>query len=119
MYLPDVAVTHRVAPERASVRYFLRRCRGEGRSKAWVARLAGAAQGLSSERAYVASVLPRGVLREVGRGLRGRGSGWFAALLIILGVASTGYGFVLARLTGDRRGFGVAEPAPTLPASLH
>src|SRR2546429_6452067 len=58
VYLPDVAVSHHVTPDRLRVSYFLRRCLGEGLSKARVSRLVGADAGLSSERSYVSRVLP-------------------------------------------------------------
>jgi GT2 family glycosyltransferase len=102
VFLPDVAVAHHVTVDRTRWRYFVRRCRGEGRSKAWVSRLVGAGDGLSSERAYLLSVLPRAVVREVGRGLRGHGSGWAAAGAIVVGVAMTGSAYALGRVIPAR-----------------
>jgi len=93
-YLPEIWVTHEVTPDRLRVRYFLRRCYGEGRSKARVSRLVGADAGLASERSYVTSVLPRGLARELGRGLRGRLTGWSAAALIASGVFLAGVGYL-------------------------
>jgi len=98
LYLPDVRVRHRVPRERMRVRHFLRRCFGEGQSKARVARLVGATDGLASERSYVRSTLPRGVARELGRGLRGQPAGWLAAALIVVGLGITGTGYLLGRL---------------------
>jgi GT2 family glycosyltransferase len=95
MYVPEVAVAHRVPRARMTVRHFLRRCYGEGLSKARVALLVGSADALASERSYVRSTLPRGVVRELGRGMRGRPGGFLAALLIVAGVAVTGTGYVL------------------------
>jgi hypothetical protein len=63
-----------------------------------VSRLVGAGDGLSTERAYVTSVLPRAVLREVKRGLAGKWSGWTAACLIIAGVFLAGAGYLGGRL---------------------
>jgi glycosyltransferase involved in cell wall biosynthesis len=93
-YLPHVAVSHRVTPERVLRRYFLRRCLGEGRSKARVAKLVGSDDALLSERAYVRSVLPRAVLRELRRGLRGDVAGFAAAAFIVIGVGVAGVGYV-------------------------
>jgi glucosyl-dolichyl phosphate glucuronosyltransferase len=98
VYLPDVSVSHHVTPDRLRVSYFLRRCLGEGLSKARVSRLVGASDGLASERSYVSAVLPRAVLRELGRALRGRVAGLGAALLIVTGVACAGVGYVRGRL---------------------
>lgn len=102
MFLPEVSVDHRVTLERTRLRYFLTRCAGEGRSKARVSRLVGAGDGLSSERRYVASVLPRAFVRELGRGLHGRLAGWQAAALIVTGVAVTGGAYLAARLLPHR-----------------
>jgi GT2 family glycosyltransferase len=98
MYLPDVAVAHRVPRTRMTMRHFLRRCYGEGLSKARVARLVGSTDALASERSYVSSTLPRGVARELWRGVRGRPGGWLAALMIVAGVGVTGAGYVVSRL---------------------
>jgi glucosyl-dolichyl phosphate glucuronosyltransferase len=98
-YLPQVTVSHRVTPDRIRRRYFLRRCLGEGRSKARVSKLVGSDDALLSERAYVRSVLPRAVLRELRRGLRGDPAGLGAAAFIVLGVAVAGIGYVHAALS--------------------
>lgn len=96
-YLPDAWVDHVVTPDRLRVKYFLRRCYGEGRSKGRVSRLVGSDAGLSSERSYVRSVLPRAVARELGRGLRGRVSGFLGAWLIVTGVFLAGVGYLRER----------------------
>jgi hypothetical protein len=98
-YAPDVTVSHRVTEDRVRRRYFLRRCLGEGRSKARVSRLVGAGDALLSERAYVRSVLPKAFLRELRRGLRGDLAGLAAATFIVLGVLGAGVGYVEVRLT--------------------
>jgi GT2 family glycosyltransferase len=97
-YLPDVAVSHLVTPDRLRLRYFMRRCLGEGLSKARVVRLVGADACLSTERRYLTSVLPRGVYREVARGLRGQWTGWLAGALIVGGVLVTGAAYAAGRL---------------------
>src|SRR5215475_8118098 len=72
-YVPAAAVDHCVPAERLTVRYFLRRCWHEGRSKAYVVRLAGAAAGLSAERRQAASVIPATLLRDLRAGISGDG----------------------------------------------
>jgi GT2 family glycosyltransferase len=99
VYLPEVSVSHRVTEERLRYRYFLRRCLGEGRSKAWVSRLQGSDDGLASERDYLRSVLPGAVLRELRRGLRGEPAGLVAAGLVVAGVFAAGVGYVHGRLS--------------------
>ena len=62
---PAARINHRVPPARGTWRYFLDRCRAEGNSKAYVVGLVGSDDGLSSERSYVTSVLPRAALRAI------------------------------------------------------
>ena len=98
-YLPAARVTHTVPASRATVRYFVRRCVGEGRSKAAVARMVGEVDGLSSERAYVTQTLPRGVLRGLAVPTRDGFAGPLRALAIIVGFLATLYGYARGRLT--------------------
>jgi glucosyl-dolichyl phosphate glucuronosyltransferase len=102
-YLPDIAVTHHVTPERLSLRYFFRRCMGEGLSKARVSRLVGAGDGLASERTYVLSTLPRGVGRGLRRGLGGDLAGFSTSALIIAGTLVTGCAYLRGRLARSER----------------
>src|SRR5205823_742125 len=70
LYEPRARVRHRVPRERATLRYFLDRCYGEGKSKALLAGRVGRSDALSAERRYVLRVLPRGVIggfRAAGR----------------------------------------------------
>ena len=61
-------VHHHVPPSRATWRFYRQRCRVEGAAKAVLTQLAGAGAGLSSERRYVRTVLPRAVWRELRSG---------------------------------------------------
>jgi len=96
---PRIAVQHRVPERRARLRYFVSRCRGEGLSKADVARLSGAEVGLSTERAYVRRTLPQAVGRNLRQAVRGRDR-WGAARAgaIVLGLAATTAGYAQGRL---------------------
>lgn len=69
LYEPQARIHHRIAPQRTSWRYFCSRCYAEGLSKAIIVRYVGGNDGLSSERAYVLQDLPRGVLRNLLRGV--------------------------------------------------
>jgi GT2 family glycosyltransferase len=102
-YLPDVAVAHHVTADRLSLSYFFRRCVGEGQSKARVSRLVGAGDALASERTYVRQTLPRGVRRELRRGLRGDPGGWSTSALIVAGAFLTGFAYVRGRLARPER----------------
>lgn len=102
VYDPAARVGHLVPAARGSLRYFLSRCRAEGRSKALLARLVGSGDGLSAERAYTAETLPRGVRRGLGDALRGDAGGLARAAAIVVGLATTTLGYVAGRLA--RRG---------------
>jgi len=112
VFQPGARVRHAVPPERTTWRYFVRRCRLEGASKAVLTGIAGEEDGLRSERAYTRSVLPRAVARELGSVLRGDGlAGLLRAATIVMGLLLTGgayaEGRVRRRLAAPRR-----APAP-------
>jgi hypothetical protein len=93
LYRPAARVQHRVSSDRTKLRYFLSRCRAEGRSKAQVARFVGAQAGLSNERGYAMRTLPAGVVRGLGDGLRGDWNGILRAGAIVIGLAATTFGY--------------------------
>jgi GT2 family glycosyltransferase len=99
LYEPAAVVHHRVPAARARWSYLRRRCWAEGRSKALISGLVGSDDALSSERAYVRSVLPRGVVRALGCGLRGDLGGFGRAAAIVAAVGSTtvAYGWTTLR----------------------
>jgi glycosyltransferase involved in cell wall biosynthesis len=94
LFDPDIRVKHHVSEDRTTLRYFVRRCYHEGLSKAVVTELAGAADGLSSERSYVSRVLPTAVVREL---MSMTWDGLTRAAVICLGLAATTIGFVRAK----------------------
>lgn len=85
---PAAIVYHHVSANRLTWNYLWSRCRAEGVSKAFVAQRVTRKAGLSAESAHVATVLPRGVVRELRRG-NPRG-----AFAIVSGLALAGYGYV-------------------------
>ncbi|MGE5407102.1 MAG: glycosyltransferase, partial [Syntrophothermus sp.] len=95
LYQPRARVQHSVPGERAALGYFVRRCFEEGVGKANLSRYVGSEEGLASERAYVARVLPRGVAHAVHQALRGDPAGAARAGAIVLGLLVTGAGFSL------------------------
>jgi GT2 family glycosyltransferase len=99
LHVPAAVVEHRVPVERTSPSYFRRRCWLEGRTKALMGATVGAADGLSSERAYVLKVLPSGVLHGLRDGARGDLSGLQRAAAILAGLALTTAGYLWGRLT--------------------
>jgi GT2 family glycosyltransferase len=91
---PSAAVDHLVPLQRQSLRYFVRRCFHEGRSKRAVARLRGSAAALSAERDYVRLVLPAAVRRGVTPSVLVRDPMEFVkALTVLVGLAATTLGF--------------------------
>lgn len=100
LYDDQAAVCHHVPADRQSFAYFRRRCYSEGLSKAQVTRRVGVGAGLASEWGYSAVTLPLGVLRGLGRGLRGEGSGLLAAAAIIAGLACATAGYLAGSVSG-------------------
>jgi hypothetical protein len=98
VYEPTSAVGHWVPAQRATLRYFLRRCYDEGKSKAQIAIMDGTANSTSAERWYTLRVLPN----AVGRGLReaatGDRSGALRSAAIMGGFGMAAAGFALGCL---------------------
>jgi glycosyltransferase involved in cell wall biosynthesis len=94
LYQPAARVLHSVPAARTSVGYFLRRSFEEGVGKASLARLVGSDASLASERGYVSRVLPRAIVREAGRLLRGDGAAALRILAIVAGTGAAGIGYL-------------------------
>jgi O-antigen biosynthesis protein len=96
LYEPHARVRHHVPADRATWRYFRRRCFSEGRSKAVVTRLVGSDAALSTEREYTRRALPAGIWR----GLQDLGerdlSGAFRSAAIVAGLFITASGYASA-----------------------
>lgn len=106
LYDPEAEVEHVVPAARGTVRYFIDRCRAEGRSKAVLTGMVGSDDGLSSERSYVRRTLPLGVLRGFRDALRGEAGGLGRAAMIFLGLTATSVDYLRVRS-------GVAKPDRT------
>ncbi len=98
VYRPASRVRHTVRPDRATLRYFVRRCRIEGEAKALLVHITGSDQALRTEREYVRSVLPRAVVRELRSAARGNPARLGRAAAIIAGATVT-----VAASIGTRR----------------
>jgi GT2 family glycosyltransferase len=94
LYEPRARVAHVVPATRTTWRYFRSRCFAEGLSKARVAALVGAGDGLSSERAYTTRTLPTGVVRGLGDARRGDPAGLARASAIVAGLVMTAAGYL-------------------------
>jgi glycosyltransferase involved in cell wall biosynthesis len=97
-YRPAARVRHAVPPERTTWRYFVGRCRLEAAAKAVLTEIAGRDDGLASERAYVRSVLPRAVVRELTAAVRGDRAGFPRAATIVAGLSITAFWYVVERV---------------------
>ncbi len=122
LYDPDAIVEHHVPAARASLGYFVSRCRGEGRSKAVLAGLVGSDSGLEAERSYVRSTLPRGFLRGIMELFHGDASGPARSASIVLGLLVTSFGYVSTtrrrRQLAHRRALLEAETPEASPRIL-
>lgn len=102
LFDPRALVHHHVPGSRGTWAYFRSRCYAEGLSKAAVAALVGASQGLASERAYTTRTLPRGVVGGIAAGVKGEAGGFGRAAAIIAGVGLAIAGYGLGRLSPRR-----------------
>jgi cellulose synthase/poly-beta-1,6-N-acetylglucosamine synthase-like glycosyltransferase len=98
LFEPAAVVDHRVTPDRIEWAYLRRRSWAEGLSKAAVSKLVGSDDALSTERSYVARVLPTAVLREL---KEGRVS---SAAAVVTALACTTAGYVRGKLPGATSG---------------
>jgi hypothetical protein len=108
VYEPRALVHHRVTEPRTTWHYLRTRSYAEGRSKALIGRLVGNGAATSVERTYVSHTLTAAIRRELGRGLRGRASGWRGSAGIVVALTATGWGYVLGRLSRQRLPGGAA-----------
>jgi hypothetical protein len=93
LFNPSSQVEHQVPRQRATVRYFARRCWAEGVSKAEVSRRVGRTSALSSERHYVRRVLPQAMWHGIRRTAAGDVWGAARAGAVVLGLAATTAGY--------------------------
>jgi GT2 family glycosyltransferase len=108
VFEPAAVVDHRVSADRVEWAYLRRRSWAEGLSKAAVSKLVGSEDALSTERSYVAKVLPTAVLREL---KEGRVS---SAAAVVTALACTAAGYARGKLPGATAGVRLpAAQAPT------
>jgi GT2 family glycosyltransferase len=114
VYQPTAAVRHRIPATRGTWGYFRARCYGEGLSKATVTRYAGSGAALASERRYLTSTIPSGLMGPLRPDAdRPR---WATVPALFVGVLWTVAGYCVGRLTGEldpppRGGPGPREPS--------
>lgn len=94
-YCPESRIRHLVPMQRSTWRFFVRRCRMEGRAKAVLTTLAGSQDGLGSERQYVL-ILGKAFLCNLAMGRIRRAGAMF------IGLAVTSLTYVYARQAARR-----------------
>ncbi|MEL7209306.1 MAG: glycosyltransferase family 2 protein, partial [Actinomycetota bacterium] len=99
VFEPRARIHHRVPAERGTVRYFLSRCRAEGRSKARLAGRTGTGKALELERRYVRRTLTVGVLRGLRDVIRRDPAGAARSAAILAGAASASGSYVAGSLS--------------------
>ena len=116
LYEPDAVIRHRVPDGRATRRYFVDRCLGEGASKALVQALSGWAP-LETESAFLRHTIPAAVLTAA-RGVPRRN--WSAAAKLaplLTGVGVTGAGYLKAKRRLRKQGGRIGAP-PAIPVQV-
>lgn len=119
LYEPQARVWHRVPAQRATWRYFSMRCYAEGLAKAALTTVSGSADGLSSERAYAARTLPRGVARCLRDALAGDHAGARRSLTIVAGLVITSSAYARGKLQPHLNGHVWPEGALSLSGLTH
>ena len=99
IYEPRAKVDHSVPRDRGKFSYFRSRCYAEGLSKALVAQFVGTGDGLSTERSYTFTTLPKGVLRGLADFFHGDWPGLGRAAAIITGLVITAIGYLVGLVT--------------------
>ncbi len=113
VFEPRAVVDHRVSDDRVEWAYLRRRSWAEGLSKAAVSKLVGSDAALSTERSYVARILPAAVVRE----LRERNVA--AAAAVITALAFTSAGYLRGKLPGATSGIRMPAARPASDTRAH
>ncbi|MFT4297002.1 MAG: glycosyltransferase family 2 protein [Micropruina sp.] len=111
-------VDHLVPAARGTLRYFLRRCWNEGRSKAALSALVGSGAALASERGHALRLVTEAPARYLRQAASGDLTGTTRALCCTVGLAVTGAGYLSGRLRGLARVTGTEAPADFRPIPL-
>ncbi len=96
----SAVVDHLVPAARATLRYFVRRCWNEGRSKAALSSLVGSGEALASERGHALRLVTDAPVRYLRQAASGDLSGVVRAGSCLLGLGITGAGYLSARMRG-------------------
>lgn len=111
----SAVVDHLVPAARGTLRYLVRRCWNEGRSKAALSSLVGSGAALASERGHALRLVTHAPARYLAQAATGDLGGLARAGCCLLGLAVTGAGYLSGRLRGVASVVGGADDS--LPAS--
>ena len=98
------------------MRYFVRRCWNEGRSKAALTALVGSDAALASERGHAVRLLIEAPARYLRQAIGGDRAGLARAAFCLVGLAVTGAGYLAGRARRVARVTGGGTPEPPHPA---
>jgi GT2 family glycosyltransferase len=114
IYEPAGVALHRVPAQRATLRFFLRRCFHEGRGKAALAALNGISESTSAERHYARHLLPAGIARGLRDTTRGDVFGGLRSVAIGAGFSFAAAGYLVDRIAGMGHREGLPRTRPGL-----
>ncbi len=109
LFEPRAEIDHRVSEDRVGWAYLRRRSWAEGLSKAAVSKLVGSGDALSTERGYVARILPSAVVREL------KGGRVASAAAVVTALACTSAGYARGKLPGATSGVRLPAAEPVHP----
>lgn len=116
LYEPRAKIAHFIPEQRASWRYFARRCYAEGKSKTAISQHVGKLDGTATERQYTLRTLPAGVARGLRDSTREVSvDGLARSAAIVAGLAITTGGFAASEVLSvdwRHRRSGRMEPPP-------
>ncbi|MGD9526210.1 MAG: polysaccharide deacetylase family protein [Dehalococcoidia bacterium] len=117
LYVPDALIEHLVPESRATMSYFIRRCRAEGAGKALLAALAPSGmKTLGEESAFVRKIALAGFIRNLAA-VPTSLSAASRALAVVIGLAAAMFGFAWATgTTRARRGRPIPSHGPASSA---
>lgn len=97
---PRAKIHHHISVQRATWQYFRSRCYAEGLSKAVISSYVGTKDSLSSERSYLSSTLPRGIVHGIRDTLfHFDVTGFLRVRAIVVGFAMTTLGYVVGTVS--------------------
>lgn len=102
MFEPQAVVTHHIDIRRLNIRYYVRRCFAEGKAKAAIMRIEGQSA-LGPETSFVGQVVRTSAVTFFRGLLKLDAHQVLRSCAVVVGLASTAFGFVIGRTSGSKR----------------